>query len=66
MGAYRCDMCEGYFCSHDNTCHESPVSQYGLICDGCYIENACYCCGKLDKETKYCKLSDIYFCDSCV
>lgn len=37
MGAYRCEYCEGYFCSHDVSCFECPTVKFGLVCDDCWI-----------------------------
>lgn len=38
MGMYRCNWCEGYFCSHETNCYEDPKDEYELICEGCDTE----------------------------
>ena len=62
MGAYRCDICEGVYCHHDNVCHASPISEYGLLCEDCNTEYVCADCGLL---LAYCKITDQYFCTKC-
>lgn len=66
MSIYHCDLC-GMLCDCDeNPCHESHVSEYGLICDDCECECACRFCEVYDKDIKYCKITDQYYHDKCI
>lgn len=66
MGFYRCDRCEGCFCSHETTCYESHFSKHGLICEDCHTECGCEKCGEYDNEVRYCKITDQYYHDKCI
>ncbi len=66
MSVYNCDICDGCFCCDENPCHESPISEYGLICDDCATENQCYFCEEYSKDVLYCKLTDQKYHDRCV
>jgi len=66
MGAYRCEYCEGYYCSHEVNCFECPTVKFGLVCDDCHLEHCtCRRCDKEGVKLNYCKITDQYYCDAC-
>jgi hypothetical protein len=66
MSVYNCDICDGCFCCDENPCHESSISEFGLVCDDCATECGCSVCDQYDASLKYCKITDQYFHDKCM
>lgn len=66
MSIYRCAHCENIIDADEQGCNEHPFSDTGCICDSCSEEFACFSCGETKKDNQYCKITDQYYCGSCV
>ncbi len=66
MSVYRCGMCESTKDADYEGCFEHPTSETECICYNCSLEVSCFRCQESKFGNKYCKISEVYFCEACV
>ena len=66
MSVYRCNRCEGIFDADYQGIEEDPFNEIGNLCEGCHDKLGCFSCGEVKKENACCKITDQYFCQSCI